>query len=217
MKLLIMGPPGAGKGTQATRIASFCEIPHISTGDIFRGAVQAGSELGKQLKGYLDNGQLVPDQVTIAVIRQRLEQSDCKPGFLLDGFPRTLPQAEALDRLIVEMGSRIDVVLNIAVAPESLLERLTGRRICRKCGAPYHIKFQPPKVTGVCDRCGSELYQRSDDTAATVSDRIHVYEGQTAPLLDYYRKQSLLQEIEGELSVDQVWNKIETILRSLKG
>jgi adenylate kinase len=215
MKLLIMGPPGAGKGTQAVKIAQVCHIPHISTGDIFRGAIAAGTELGKRLKSYLDAGQLVPDEVTVGVVRERLQQPDCAGGFLLDGFPRTLPQAEALDRMLADMGSGLDGVLNIAVRPEALLERLTGRRICRQCGASYHIKFQPPRQAGICDSCGGELYQRSDDTAETVGDRLNVYREQTAPLLDYYAKQGLLKEIDGELPIDQVTAAIEKILGSL--
>jgi len=210
-----MGPPGAGKGTQATRIASFCEIPHISTGDIFRAAISEGSELGRQLKGYLDAGQLVPDEVTVAVTRERLEKPDCRKGFLLDGFPRTIPQAEALDEILKELGISLDLVLNISVRPEVLLERLTGRRICRKCGATFHLLYQPPSKENVCDRCGGELYQRSDDTAETVSERLDVYKKQTAPLLEFYERRSLLREVDGEPPIDAVWAEIEKLLRSL--
>jgi len=210
-----MGPPGAGKGTQASRIAEYCNVPHISTGDIFRAAIKAGTELGMKLKGYLDAGQLVPDAVTIEVIKERLKEPDCTRGFLLDGFPRTIPQAEALDRLLAELGVRLSAVLNIAVSPEALLQRLTGRRICRKCGAPYHVVFNPPAVPGVCDRCGGELYQRSDDTEETVKERLEVYAKQTAPLLEYYRKQGLLKEINGELDIEDVWKEIQGVLRSL--
>lgn len=210
-----MGPPGAGKGTQAARIASFCEIPHISTGDMFRAAIKSGTELGKALKSYLDNGQLVPDQVTINIIRERLQEQDCADGFILDGFPRTLPQAEALDQLLADLGVCLDTVLNIAVTTGALLERLTGRRVCRRCGTPYHLLFQPPAVTGVCDRCGGELYQRSDDTEATVQERLDVYTRQTAPLLEYYQKQGLLREINGNISIEEVWTGIRDYLRSL--
>jgi adenylate kinase len=213
--MLIMGPPGAGKGTQATRISSFCGIPHISTGDIFRGAIETGTVLGKKLKGYLDTGQLVPDQVPVEVISERLKKPDCAVGFLLDGFPRTLPQAEALARLLSGMRKHLDLVLNIRVEPEALLKRLTGRRICRQCGASYHVILQPPVEEGVCDRCGGELYQRSDDTEATVSDRLAVYQKQTKPLFEYYSRQKLLKDIDGEPSITAVWSEIEQYLRSL--
>ncbi|HHW39829.1 MAG TPA: adenylate kinase [Syntrophomonadaceae bacterium] len=215
MRLLIMGPPGAGKGTQAARIAEYCNVPHISTGDIFRAAIKAGTELGMKLKGYLDAGQLVPDAVTIEVIKERLKEPDCSGGFLLDGFPRTIPQAEALDRMLGDLGVRLSAVLNIAVSPEALLQRLTGRRICRKCGTPYHVVFNPPAVPGVCDRCGGELYQRSDDSEETVRERLEVYTKQTAPVLEYYRKQGLLKEINGELDIEDVWKEIQSHLRSL--
>jgi adenylate kinase len=210
-----MGPPGAGKGTQATRISSFCGIPHISTGDIFRGAIETGTVLGKKLKGYLDTGQLVPDQVPVEVISERLKKPDCAVGFLLDGFPRTLPQAEALARLLSGMRKHLDLVLNIRVEPEALLKRLTGRRICRQCGASYHVILQPPVEEGVCDRCGGELYQRSDDTEATVSDRLAVYQKQTKPLFEYYSRQKLLKDIDGEPSITAVWSEIEQYLRGL--
>jgi adenylate kinase len=215
MRILIMGPPGAGKGTQAVKIASFCEIPHISTGDIFRAAIREGTELGRKLKGYLDEGKLVPDEVTVEVIRERLQKPDCAKGFLLDGFPRTVPQAKALDGILREMQTSLDVVLNIEVASQVLLERLTGRRVCRHCGATFHVVYQPPRREGVCDRCGGELYQRSDDTERVVSERLEVYARQTAPLLEYYQERGLLRKVNGELSIDEVWLEIEKILRSL--
>ncbi|NPV30141.1 MAG: adenylate kinase [Firmicutes bacterium] len=215
MRILLIGPPGAGKGTQAARIAGFCEVPHISTGDIFRAAVQAGTELGRKAREYLDAGRLVPDEITIEIIRERLKQPDCSRGFLLDGFPRTLPQAEALDRLLADLGTHLDVVLYIRVSPEVLVERLTGRRVCRNCGATYHVLFQPPRLPGVCDRCGGELYQRSDDTAETVRDRLEVYMSQTAPLLEYYRERGLLKEIDGEQEIEAVWAGIQNCLRGL--
>lgn len=215
MRILIMGPPGAGKGTQAVKIASFCEIPHISTGDIFRAAIREGTELGRKLKGYLDEGKLVPDEVTVEVIRERLQKPDCAKGFLLDGFPRTVPQAKALDDMLKEMNASLDVVLNIEVASQVLLERLTGRRVCRNCGATFHVVYQPPRREGVCDRCGGELYQRSDDTERVVSERLEVYARQTAPLLEYYQERGLLRKVNGELSIDEVWLEIEKILRSL--
>ncbi|MGB9791926.1 MAG: adenylate kinase [Thermacetogeniaceae bacterium] len=215
MRLLIMGPPGAGKGTQAGRISECYGIPHISTGDIFRAAIKAGTELGMKIKGYLDAGQLVPDEVTIEVIKERLREPDCSKGFLLDGFPRTIPQAEALDSMLKELGTHLDAVLNIVVSNDVLLRRLTGRRICRKCGAPYHVDFNPPAVPGVCDRCGGELYQRSDDTEETVRERLDVYTRQTAPVLKYYEEQGLLREINGELEIEDVWREIQSVLRGL--
>ena len=205
MRILLMGPPGAGKGTQAERIAGYCKIPHIATGDIFREAIKAGSELGRQAKSYLDAGELVPDEVTVGIVRERLQEQDCMAGFLLDGFPRTIPQAEALERLLGDLSMNLDLVLNIKVAPAVLTERLTGRRICRQCGASYHLVFNPPKQEGICDRCGGELYQRSDDTIETVSDRLRVYAEKTAPLLEFYRQRGLLREIDGEPGIDAVW------------
>ncbi len=214
MRILIMGPPGAGKGTQAVRIASFCEIPHVSTGDIFRAEIKGCTDLGRKITSYLDTGKLVPDEVTVEVIRKRLQQPDSHKGFLLDGFPRTIPQAKALDGILGEMGSALDLVLNIRVAPQALLKRLTGRRVCRKCGATYHLLYQVPQADGVCDSCGGELYQRSDDTVETVTNRLDVYQKQTAPLLDYYRERDLVREVDGELPIDQVWAEIEKLIRS---
>ncbi|HHV34876.1 MAG TPA: adenylate kinase [Syntrophomonadaceae bacterium] len=216
MRILIMGPPGAGKGTQAARIASFCEIPHISTGDIFRTEIKESSELGKKIKSYLDTGKLVPDEVTVMVIKKRLQQPDCSRGFLLDGFPRTIPQAEALDGILIGLSkNRLDLVINISVDAQVLLERLTGRRVCRNCGDTYHILYQPPQKDEICDRCGGDLYQRSDDTAETVSNRLDVYQRQTAPLLEYYQKRDIVQEVNGELSIDQVFKEIEKVIRSI--
>jgi adenylate kinase len=214
MRILLMGPPGAGKGTQAERIAGYCKIPHIATGDIFREAIKAGSELGRQAKSYLDAGELVPDAVTVGIVRECLQEQGCMAGFLLDGFPRTIPQAEALEQLLGDLSMNLDLVLNIKVAPAALTERLTGRRICRQCGASYHLLFNPPKQEGVCDRCGGELYQRSDDTIETVSDRLRVYTDKTAPLLEFYRQRGLLREIDGEPGIDAVWDEILGLLRS---
>jgi adenylate kinase len=214
MRILLMGPPGAGKGTQAERIAGHWKMPHIATGDIFREAIKAGTDLGRQTKSYLDAGELVPDAVTIGIVRERLQEPDCTPGFLLDGFPRTIPQAEALERLLDDLSMRLDLVLNIKIAPAVLVERLTGRRICRQCGTSYHLVFNPPKQDGICDRCGGELYQRSDDTLETVGDRMRVYTNKTAPLLEFYRQRGLLREVDGEPGIDTVWNAIHGILGS---
>jgi adenylate kinase len=213
--MLLMGPPGAGKGTQAERITGYCKIPHIATGDIFREAIRGGTELGRRAKSYLDAGELVPDAITIEIVKERLRETDCMPGFLLDGFPRTVPQAEALDQLLIDLAMRLDLVLNIKIAPAILVERLTGRRICRQCGTSYHLVFNPPKQKGICDRCGGELYQRSDDTPETVGDRLRVYANKTAPLLEFYRQRGLLQEVDGEPGIDAVWEVIRGMLRSL--
>jgi len=214
MRILLMGPPGAGKGTQAERITGYCKIPHIATGDIFREAIKAGTDLGRQAKSYLDAGELVPDTVTIGIVRDRVQAPDCQPGFLLDGFPRTIPQAEALELLLEDLSMKLDLVLNIKIAPEVLVERLTGRRICRQCGTPYHLGFNPPRQEGICDRCGGELYQRSDDTLETVGDRMRVYTSKTALLLDFYRQRGLLREVDGEAAIEVVGKAILDLLGS---
>ena len=213
MNLLIMGPPGAGKGTQAAEIVKELKVPHISTGDMLREAVKKGTEMGKKAKEYMDKGQLVPDEVIIGVVKERLAQPDCKAGFLLDGFPRTLPQAEALDQTLKEMGIKLDNVINIRVPRERIVDRITGRRVCRSCGDTYHIVNKPPKENDKCDKCGGELYQRSDDTAETVNKRLDVYEAQTQPLLDYYGKQGIVVDINGDQPINRV---LEDILSALK-
>lgn len=213
MNLLIMGPPGAGKGTQAAELIKELKIPHISTGDMLREAVKQGTEMGKKAKEYMDKGQLVPDDVIIGVVKERLAQPDCKVGFLLDGFPRTLPQAEALDRTLKEMGIKLDAVINIRVPREKIVDRITGRRVCRSCGDTYHIVNKPPKEEGKCDKCGGELYQRSDDTAETVNKRLDVYEAQTQPLLEYYGKQGIVLDINGDQPINKV---LEDILAALR-
>lgn len=212
MKILLMGPPGAGKGTQAEKLTELFNIPHISTGDMFRKAQKDGTELGLKAKSYMEKGQLVPDEVTIGIVRERLAEADCKNGFLLDGFPRTVQQADALDQILTDLGTHLDAVVNIEVAKDFLIERLTGRRVCRGCGATYHVKFNAPKVEGICDKCGGELYQRADDTIETVGNRLDVYAGQTAPLIDYYAAKNLLKNIDGSQSVEKVLADIKACL-----
>ncbi|OUM95072.1 MAG: adenylate kinase [Thermobacillus sp. ZCTH02-B1] len=213
MNILLMGPPGAGKGTQAERIVAKFGIPHISTGDAFRLAMKEGTPLGLKAKEYVDQGLLVPDDVTNGIVRERLQQDDCRNGFLLDGYPRTPAQAEALDGMLKESGRRIDHVISLVVDRGLLLKRLTGRRICRSCGATYHILFNPPKQEGTCDKCGGELYQRSDDTEEKVGTRLDEYLSKTEPLLRYYRDQGLLREVNGELEIDEVTAQITSILK----
>ncbi|MBA4542336.1 MULTISPECIES: adenylate kinase [Thermoactinomyces] len=216
MNIVLMGLPGAGKGTQAARIVEELDIPHISTGDMFRAAVKEQTPLGMEAKSYMDKGQLVPDRVTIGIVRDRLGKDDCAKGFLLDGFPRTVPQAEALDELTDELNRPIDLVLYIEVAEEELLKRLTGRRICRDCGATYHVLFAPPKVEGVCDRCGGELYQRADDAIETVKERLKVNLEQTQHLIHYYESTGKLHRVDGEQPIENVTESILSLIRGLK-
>ncbi|SDF50880.1 adenylate kinase [Sporolituus thermophilus] len=213
MHILLMGPPGAGKGTQAVKLVEAFHIPHISTGDMFRAAVKEGTPLGKQAKEYMDAGQLVPDSVTIGIVKERLAKPDCERGFILDGFPRTLDQADALDRTLCELGIRLDRVINISVPAEELVKRMTGRRICRSCGATYHIHFNPPAQAGICDKCGGELYQRADDQEQTVTKRLAVYSAQTQPLIEYYQDKGLYTEIDGQQDIDKVFADIVASLR----
>lgn len=213
MRAILMGPPGAGKGTQAAGLIEKFQIPHISTGDMFRAAIKAGTPLGLKAKEYMDAGSLVPDEVTIGIVAERLAEADCANGFLLDGFPRTIAQADALDKILVNLRMSLDGVLNIEVAEAKLLERLTGRRICRQCGATYHMVFNAPRTEGVCDKCGGELYQRSDDTLETAKNRLDVYNVQTQPLIDYYRDKGILKEINGDQDIDKV---LEDILAALE-
>ncbi len=216
VKIVFMGPPGAGKGTQAEKIVENYQIPHISTGDMFRKAIKDQTELGMEAKRYMDQGALVPDHVTIGIVRDRLSESDCKSGFLLDGFPRTVDQAKALDEILTSLDSKIDYVINIDVDLDILKERLTGRRICRSCGATYHMLFNPPKVDGTCDKCGGELYQRKDDNEETVGNRLDVYVSQTKPLLDYYSLAGNLVNINGQQSIDLVFAEIQDVLGGIK-
>lgn len=213
MKLMIMGPPGAGKGTQAEVLVKELGITHISTGDMFRAAIKEGTEMGKKAKEYMDKGQLVPDEVVVGMVKDRLSQPDCAKGFLLDGFPRTLAQAESLSKTLEVMGIKLDGVINIDVPRERLMARLTGRRVCKGCGASYHVIFNPPKTDMVCNTCGGELYQRSDDNEETVGNRLDVYEAQTQPLIDYYKERGLLLNINGDQDIDIV---LKEILAALK-
>jgi adenylate kinase len=206
--LILLGPPGSGKGTQAHMMVERYYIPQISTGDILRAAVKEETSLGKEAKRYMEQGELVPDELVVSIIRDRLKASDCDGGFILDGFPRTLPQAEALDTTLKGMEREIDYVLNIEVGKDELIRRLTGRRTCRSCGAMYHIMFNPPKNDGICAKCGGELYQRDDDKQKTIRARLQVYEKQTAPLIDYYCKRGLLRSIKGVGEIKDIFHKI---------
>ena len=212
MNLILLGAPGAGKGTQAEKLVDLYQIPHISTGDMFRKAQKDGTELGLKAKSYMDQGQLVPDEVTVGIVKERLAEVDCKEGFLLDGFPRTVQQADALDTILAELDMALDCVVNIEVDKAFLVDRLTGRRVCRTCGATYHIANKAPKVEGVCDKCGGELYQRGDDTIETVSNRLDVYAAQTAPLIDYYKSKGIMSSIDGSKSMEDVLADIRSAL-----
>ena len=208
LRAVLLGPPGAGKGTQAVRLVEKYEIPHISTGDIFRKNIKEGTELGKKAQEYMNAGALVPDELVVDLVKDRLQQDDCKNGFLLDGFPRTIFQAEKLDEFLSESNLKMDIVINLKVEKEALIKRLTGRRVCKDCGASYHIVNIPPKKEGVCDICGGELIQRKDDNLETVENRINVYEEQTAPLIGYYKEAGSLVDFDGEASLDEVFDAI---------
>ena len=208
MNIIMLGPPGAGKGTQAKMLVEKLGIPQISTGDMLRAAVKEGTPMGLKAKEYMDGGKLVPDEVVIGIVKDRLAADDCSKGFILDGFPRTIPQAEALDKVLAEMGKKIEYVVNVAVPESELLTRLTGRRTCKKCGAMYHVKFNPPKQDGVCDKCGGELYQRDDDKEETILNRLKVYNDQTAPLIEYYKKQGVLVDIDGSKDIGEIFKDI---------
>lgn len=215
MNIIIMGLPGAGKGTQAAKIIKKHSIPHISTGDMFRLAIKNETDLGKQAKAFMDQGELVPDEVTVGIVKERLSQSDAKGGFLLDGFPRTIEQAEALNKIMEDLGSQIDQTINIDVPEEELMNRLTGRRICGTCGATYHLVFNPPKEEGICDLDGGKLYQREDDNPDTVANRLEVNIKQTTPLLNFYKELGVLSTVDGSKDIDEVFEEIDEILNDL--
>ena len=208
MRLVLLGPPGVGKGTQASAIVGKYNIPHISTGDIFRANIKEGTELGKEAKSYMDKGLLVPDELVVSIVQDRLTKEDCSEGFLLDGFPRTLDQADALDKELTKMGIELNKVVNIEAEKDVLIERAIGRRICKSCGATYHIKFNPPKIDKVCDIDGGELLQRDDDIEETVATRIGVYNEQTQPLIDYYRKKGIILNVDGTRPIKDIFGEI---------
>lgn len=212
MKIVMLGAPGAGKGTQAIKIADKYDIPHISTGDIFRANIKGGTELGQKAKSYIDKGELVPDEVTIGMLLDRIAQDDCKNGYVLDGFPRTIPQAESLTEALKSQGDRIDFALNIDVPDEAIIERMSGRRACPKCGATYHIVYAAPKTENICDKCGTELIIRSDDKPETVKDRLNVYHQQTEPLIAYYKAAGVLREVDGTQELPKVFEDVVAIL-----
>ncbi|MCD6492744.1 MAG: adenylate kinase [Archaeoglobaceae archaeon] len=215
MNLILLGGPGAGKGTQAKLIVEKYKIPQISTGDMLREAVKQGTELGKKAKEYMDKGELVPDEIVIGIVKERLKQSDCDRGFILDGFPRTIAQAEALDKILDEIGKKIDAVINIQVPEEEIVKRIVNRRTCKNCGAIYHLIYSPPKEPNKCDKCGGELYQRDDDKEETVRERLRVYREQTEPLIEYYQKKGILYNVDGTKDINGVFEEIKSILDKL--
>ena len=212
MKIIMLGAPGAGKGTQAKKIADLCKIPHISTGDIFRANIKQGTELGKKAKSYMDAGELVPDELVCDLVVDRIQQDDCTEGFILDGFPRTIPQAEALTEALNASEQKMEYALNIDVPDENIIHRMAGRRACVGCGATYHLEFAPTKVEGICDVCGEKLILRDDDKPETVTNRLNVYHAQTKPLIDYYDKKGIVYTIDGTQSMDKVFSDIRKIL-----
>ena len=212
MKIIMLGAPGAGKGTQAKKIADLCNIPHISTGDIFRANIKQGTELGKKAKTYMDAGDLVPDELVCDLVVDRIQQDDCTKGFILDGFPRTIPQAEALTNALNAIEQKMEYALNIDVPDENIIHRMAGRRACVGCGATYHVEFNPTKKEGICDVCGEELILRDDDKPETVKNRLDVYHEQTKPLIEYYNKENITHTIDGTQTMDEVFNDIRKIL-----
>ncbi len=212
MKIIMLGAPGAGKGTQAKMIAEKYGIPHISTGDIFRANIKEGTPLGKEAKGYMDKGQLVPDELTVKILLDRVAKDDCKNGYVLDGFPRTIPQAEVLDKALTELNDKVDFAIDVDVPDENIVKRMGGRRACVTCGATYHIEHVPPKKEGICDKCGSELILRDDDKPETVQKRLSVYHEQTQPLIEYYTKKNILKTVDGTVDMMDVFKAITDIL-----
>ena len=212
MNIILLGPPGAGKGTQAKRLMEQYKIPQISTGDMLREALKAGTPLGLEAKKYMESGALVPDSVVVGLVGERVRKPDASKGYMLDGFPRNVPQAETLDGMLSQMGQKIDHVVSVEVPSRELMGRLTGRRTCRACGAGFHVMFDPPKKEGVCDKCGGELYQRADDNEKTVASRLEVYEAQTKPLIDYYEKQGKLRRIDGVGGMPEILERIKKVL-----
>ena len=213
MYILLMGPPGAGKGTQAEKLIREYGIPQISTGDMFRAAVKSGTALGKEAKSYMDKGALVPDSVTVGIVKERLAQDDCKKGWILDGFPRTTAQASALDAILHDLGIQLTAVLDFNVNRDDLVKRVSGRLVCRQCGASFHKEFRPPKQEGVCDNCGGERYPRADDNEVTVRERLAVYDTSTKPLIDYYKVSGRYYEINGDQSMDKVFADVQAALK----
>ena len=212
MKIVMLGAPGAGKGTQAKMIAEKYGVPHISTGDIFRANIKNGTELGKEAKSYMDKGQLVPDELTVRLLLDRVANADCANGYVLDGFPRTIPQAEVLTAELEKLGEKVDYAVDVDVPDENIINRMSGRRACLKCGATYHVVFAAPKTEGVCDTCGEGLVLRDDDKPETVSKRLNVYHEQTQPLIDYYTNQNVLKTVDGTKALEEVFQSIVDIL-----
>lgn len=216
MNIILMGPPGAGKGTQSEKILKYVDIPHISTGDMFREAIKNQTDLGKLAQSYINAGKLVPDEVTIALVKERLSRDDCAKGYLLDGFPRTIPQAEALQQLAKEISRPVELVINITADKDELVKRISGRRVCPSCGNSYHTSFKLPLVDGVCDSCGSNLIQRKDDTIESLNVRLDAYENQTKPLIDFYNELGVCKEVDGLQNIDDVFKDIQKIIDEVK-
>ena len=212
MKIIMLGAPGAGKGTQAKKISAKYEIPHISTGDIFRANIKNGTELGKKVKSFMDQGLLVPDELTVDLVMDRIQKEDCKNGYILDGFPRTIPQAEALDQALKALGEKLDYAIEVDVPDENIVKRMSGRRACVHCGATYHIVHAPTKVENICDVCGGELILRDDDKPETVTKRLTVYHNQTKPLIDYYKEEGILATVDGTADLEDVFKAVVAIL-----
>ncbi|MCX7847860.1 MAG: adenylate kinase, partial [bacterium] len=217
MRVILLGPPGAGKGTQAVSLSQATGLPHISTGDMFRAALKEGTALGREAKKYMEKGELVPDEVVVAMVRERIQQADCARGFILDGFPRTLQQARKLDETLAGAGQGIDVVLNMVCSTGTILQRLTGRRVCRVCGAIFHVQNMPPKVAGVCDACGGELYQRDDDKEETIMNRLEVYHRATSGLIEYYRERGVLREVNADAPREATLAEMLAVMKNGKG